>query len=345
MKNKFKHSLTLTDETDFDNIVKSLQSSGIGFLAIVDGAGKLVGIVTDSDIRNAALTREFNINKVINRKPHVLSSDSPRLKVINTLKNIHRRHMPLIDENGLYQGVVSLDDLEFNVKSNKVVIMAGGLGSRLGKLTENVPKPMLPVAGKPMLEHLVNRFSNNGFLNFVFCINYKKEVIKDYFGDGSKFGVTIEYVEENKKLGTAGALSLSRDLLTEPFFVINADVITDLDFSKLLKFHEDSNADGTICVREYDYQIPFGVVNILDNGNITSLVEKPVYSYSINAGIYIINPEIVKYIPENQYTDMPNLLNEMHDKGLNLKSFALSDYWLDVGRPDDYQKANKDFEA
>ncbi|MCF6173216.1 MAG: NTP transferase domain-containing protein [Campylobacteraceae bacterium] len=222
--------------------------------------------------------------------------------------------------------------------------MVGGLGTRLRPLTETTPKPMLPVGGKPILQTIVERFASYGFVNIVMCVGYKSNIIQDYFGDGSRFGVNIEYVLENKRMGTAGALSLLSDAQKpkEPFFVMNGDLLTNMNFENMLEFHSSNNSKATMAVREYDFQVPYGVVNV-DNGKIINIEEKPVHKFFVSAGIYMLNPDAIELIPNNEFYDMPTLFEKYIELGENTMSFPLREYWLDIGRIEEYEQANSEY--
>ena len=204
-------------------------------------------------------------------------------------------------------GLEILDELiAKKAKPNKVVLMVGGLGTRLWPLTESTPKPMLPVGGKPILQTIVEKFVGYGFVNIVMCVGYKSNIIQDFFGDGSRFGANIDYVLEDKRMGTAGALSLLPHRPAEPFFVMNGDLLTNVNFDHFLNFHTEDGASATMCVREYDFQVPYGVVEIGD-GEILSIEEKPLHKFFVSAGIYMLNPDCIDLIPKNEYFDMPAL--------------------------------------
>lgn len=208
---------------------------------------------------------------------------------------------------------------------------------------EWTPKPLLQVGSKPILETIITNFAKHGFINITLSVNYKAEMIKEYFGDGSNFGVNIDYIEETKRLGTAGALSLIQNKPTEPFFVMNADLLTDVNFSHLLDFHSFGNSTATMCVREYDFQVPYGVIETND-GNITSIVEKPMHKFFVNAGIYVLSPKVFNYIPNNEFYDMPTLFNTLIKKEETTISFPIHEYWLDIGRIEEFEKANNEYD-
>ena len=227
--------------------------------------------------------------------------------------------------------------LKIKKKHNKIIIMAGGRGMRLRPLTKDIPKPMLKVGGKPILQNIIEKFKSLGYENIILCVNYKSKIIKEYFGDGKRFGVNIDYVHEKVRMGTAGALSLLKKKPTEPFFVVNGDLLTNLDFEKMLDFHNFNKSKATMCVSEYNIESPYGEVR-LNNENILSIEEKPTYKMFINAGIYILDPICIKLIPK-KFFDMPSLFNSLIKKNLKTISFPLGEYWLDIGRFNDYKKA------
>jgi len=220
--------------------------------------------------------------------------------------------------------------------------MVGGLGTRLRPLTENTPKPMLPVGGKPILQTIVEKFVKYGFINIVMCVGYKSNIIQDFFGDGSKLGANISYVFEEKRMGTAGALSLLPEQPDKPFFVMNGDLLTNVNFEHLLDFHLENNSLATMCVREYDFQVPYGVVNV-ENGKILSIEEKPVQKFFVSAGIYMLSPDCISHIPKNEFFDMPTLFEKLISMDKNTVSFPLREYWLDIGRMEEYEKANQEY--
>ncbi len=338
MKYTFNYGIKST----LEDAVKALDAGGVGFLALIDDLGKLIGILTDGDLRRAILNKETDLNKVMNIDPSVMSDQSTKQEVIQRLKALHRRHMPLVDENNKLKSVFTLDDIEFSSKKNRVVIMAGGLGSRLGELTKETPKPMLKVGDRPMLQHLIEQFRDQGFRRFTFCVNYRKEVISDYFGSGENFGVKIDYIVEKKKLGTAGALTLIKEKFKHPFFVINADILTTLDFQKLISFHEMQNSCATMCVRSHSQQVPYGVIKADQDSKLTKIEEKPSYSFNVNAGIYVLEPSILKHLPCDEFFDMPTLFDKLLVNEKHCSVFNLRDYWLDIGQINDFKKANDD---
>jgi NDP-sugar pyrophosphorylase family protein len=201
---------------------------------------------------------------------------------------------------------------------------------------------MLKVGDKPILHTIVERFASYGFIQIVLCVNYKAEMIRDYFGDGEKFGVQIEYVYEQERMGTAGALSLLTIRPGEPFFVMNGDLLTNVNFESLLDYHQLHQAEATMCVREYDFQVPYGVVNI-EGHKVTAIVEKPVHKFFVSAGIYMLSSQTLEQIPKGEYYDMPTLFEKLIQQNQTTVSFPIHEYWLDIGRINEYEQANREY--
>ncbi len=329
--------LVLRKETKFEDAILLLDNNGTGVLPVVDKNMTFIGLITDGDIRKAILNKNLDLEHIINKNPFKMSINSRKQQRIQYLKKIQRRQLPLVDHNNKFVEIFTFDSLEYNLKNNVVVIMAGGLGSRLGELTKNTPKPMLKVGEKPILELIIENFVSCGFNKFYISVNYLSEKIKNYFEDGNKWGINISYIEETKKLGTAGALSLINDKINEPFLVSNGDVLTTIDFDELLKFHIDMNSEATMCANEMNYEIPYGVIKE-NNNRIQEIIEKPKYKYLINAGIYILNPSIISKIEYNKYLDMPSLIDKVNNKFC----YKIDDYWVDIGQKKDYEKVNID---
>jgi len=314
---------------------------------VVDEDKKLIGTVNDGDIRRAILngySLDDSIENIYFNNPTVVDiNDLSKEEIINICRTKKIHQIPIVDDKGKVVGLEVLDELiSKKSKTNKVFLMVGGLGTRLRPLTENTPKPMLKVGSQPILQTIVGKFAGCGYTNIVMCVNYKSHIIQDYFGDGSEFGVNIEYILEEQRMGTAGALSLLKEKPTEPFFVMNGDLLTDLNFEKMLDFHEEYDAKATMCVREYDIEVPYGVVNVA-NENITSIEEKPIHNFFVNAGIYILDPDCLDLIPRDEFYDMPSLFEKMILNNNKTISFPLQEYWLDIGRIADYEIANLEY--
>lgn len=313
---------------------------------VADESDKLLGTVTDGDIRRGLLkgrALQDPISIIMNPFPTVASPYDTRDNILALMKIKQINQIPIVDEEGRIVHVEVLNDLlRPTKKDNWVVLMAGGLGTRLYPLTHDCPKPLLKVGNKPLLETILQSFIDQGFHKFYISVKYKAEMIQEYFGDGSDWGITIQYLQEKDSLGTAGALSLLPEKPSEPFFVMNGDLLTKVNFEQLLDFHKTYQAKATMCVREYDHQIPYGVVK-LDKQRLVSLEEKPTQRFFVNAGIYVLSPEIVERIPHNQYFDMPSLFDLLMEEDQHTIAFPIREYWLDIGRMADFERANVEF--
>jgi NDP-sugar pyrophosphorylase family protein len=252
--------------------------------------------------------------------------------------------IPLVDAEGFIAGLQVLTDPlgDQPVQDNWVVLMAGGLGQRLRPMTEKTPKPLLPINGKPLLEIILERFLMQNFHKFYISVNYKSEQITEHFGDGSQWGVEIRYLHEEKPLGTAGGLGLIKETPKLPLIIMNGDLLTKVDFRQLLNFHRQQDCAGTLAVQPYEMRVPFGVVDI-EGGQVRKIDEKPASSFFVNAGIYIVEPEVLKSVNENEYLDSPDLFTRLAESGKRIVAFPLMEYWLDVGRMDDFERANAEF--
>jgi len=333
--------LVLDESSRFYDAVKKLDENGNGVLPIIDSTGYFIGLITDGDVRRAVLNKHLDLSHIINKHPYKLTTESTFEERKLYLKKVKRRHLPIVNDKNILIEIFTLDSVDFKIMPNLVVIMAGGLGTRLGDLTKSTPKPMLEVNGKPLLETILVSFLEHGFHKFVISVNYKKEIIMNYFGDGSKWGVDIDYIVENKRLGTAGSLSLINGNYKNPIIVTNGDVMTSLDYCDLLKHHSRLKAKATMCVMEYEHIVPYGVVKT-KNSKITSLLEKPKISFDINTGIYILNPSLLKYIPKDTFYDMTTLFKNLVKQEENIHSYILKDYWIDVGHTSEFKQANID---
>lgn len=324
-----------------------IESGSKKIALVVDDDKKLLGTLTDGDIRRALLKNlslDDFVESIIFKTPITCKANYNREEILElSLKN-KLYQIPIIDDDGKLIDIVEVSELlKPKNKPNRVVLMAGGFGTRLRPLTEHTPKPMLHVGNKPILETIIGNFKKYGFTNIIISVSYKAKVIEDYFKDGKEFGVNIEYIHENKRMGTAGALSLMRDKLEGTFFVMNGDLLTNVNFENMLEYHINSASSATMGVREYDFQVPYGVVDIKDK-KIVGITEKPVHSFYVSAGIYVLEPEVLELIPEDKFYDMPTLFEEMIEKKMQSYSFPISEYWLDIGQIDEFKKANSDYD-
>lgn len=314
---------------------------------VVDQELTLLGVVTDGDIRrglleNLPLTEQ--VAKVMNTQPTTALKGTSREVLIELMERQDILSVPLLDADNKVVGLETLHGALHQPKyQNPVFIMAGGFGTRLKPLTDTCPKPMLHIGNKPILETVIRSFIKAGFVNFYISTHYMPEQIQAHFGNGDELGININYVHEECPLGTGGALGLLPKDLPEglPLIMMNGDVLTKVDFQRLLDFHVENDADATMCVREYDYQIPYGVING-EGSKISSMVEKPIQRFFVNAGIYVVSPRVVASVPINHHIDMPTLLERhMHERD-NVLMFPIHEYWLDIGRMDDFNRAQAD---
>jgi NDP-sugar pyrophosphorylase family protein len=311
----------------------------------VDEERKLLGIVTQSDYRKGLL-RHVNYNdpvtSIMNASPKTALLTDIANKVDEFFIKENLMHLLIVNDEGILVNAEYYDEhLKIDRKENWVVIMAGGLGNRLRPLTEYTPKPLLNMGGKPIIESIIDKFINYGFRRFYLSVNYKADMIEDYFGDGSKLEVQISYMKEVQQMGTAGSLSLLPDIPNKPFITMNADLITDINFQDLINYHLEHRASATMCVKEYDFTVPYGVVKVNDH-KIEGLDEKPNQKFFVNAGIYLLEPDILELIPKNVSIDMPDLFKMIIDSNKTTAAFPIHEYWLDIGQMNDYQKANND---
>jgi len=343
----YRTNIKLTKTSTIKEALKIIDKGAIKIAVVVEDNDKLIGTVSDGDIRRAILngyTLDDAIENIYFKNPTTIQQGRSREEIINicTIKKIYQ--IPIVDSEGKVVDIAILDELlKPKIYSNRVVLMVGGLGTRLRPLTENTPKPMLKVGNKPILETIILNFKKYGFINFTLCVSYKAEIIEEYFKDGKDFGVNIEYVHENKRMGTAGALSLiDKDKLKEPFFVMNGDLLTNINFENMMNYHVENNSIATMGVREYDFQVPYGVVNV-DGNNILSIQEKPIHRFFVSGGVYVLSSETLDFIPKEEYYDMPTLFEKLIDDKQKSISFPIHEYWLDIGRIDEFEKANREF--
>jgi len=316
-----------------------------GGALVVNENNELVGTITDGDIRRAMLkgsSLKDDIEGTYFKNFKFVTEEHSKNKAKEYMLANKIRQVPVIDKDKKLIDLYFLDDiLSYDIKENYVFILAGGLGTRLRPLTETVPKPMLTVGDKPILELIIEQFKEYGFRNFIISINYKGEIIEKYFKDGSKFGVNIEYIKEAKKLGTAGSIALVKEKFTKPFIVINGDILTGIDFEKFLNHHIKNNFNITVGVRNYEINVPYGVL-VTDDILIESLEEKPTYKFHINGGVYAVNPEIIKYIQEDEVYNMTDLIEDAINNKYTSGIYEITEYWKDIGQIEDYKKANTD---
>jgi len=306
----------------------------------------LLGTVTDGDIRRGILRGvllDEPIHKIMRTNPTVAHLEDKPEDLYALMKLKQLRQIPILDDHGR---VISVEFYDFIALSsqldNWVVLMAGGLGTRLQPLTDDCPKPLLEVGGRPILQTILESCIKHGFNRFYLSVNYKAKMVEDYFGNGSRWGVDIRYIREDKRMGTAGALSLLPERPTKPFLVMNGDLLTKVNFKQLLDFHLEYCAQATMCVRDYDFQVPYGVVKIQQH-RLVDIEEKPAQKFFVNAGIYVLEPEVLDMIPKDEFYDMPSLFMKLVALHHETIVFPIREYWLDIGNKVDFEQAIGDF--
>jgi len=329
-------------DSNIEQVIRILNEVALKIVLVTDANGVLVGTISDGDIRRGllkGLNIGSSIESIIHHGPIVVSLEVSRELVRKMMVANKIQQIPIVDENMHVIGLHLWDEInEPSQRSNTIVIMAGGKGSRLHPETENCPKPMLPIAGKPILEHIINRAKSEGFSHFILAIYHLGYMIQDYFGSGQEFGVKIDYLRETSPLGTAGALSLLDPIPNSAFIVTNGDVITDVKFGELLEFHHENGASATMAVRMHEWQNPFGVVKT-QGIEITSYEEKPISRSYINAGVYVIEPSFLALLNKSERYDMPTLFESIQRKGERVIAFPIHETWLDIGSPEDLKFA------
>lgn len=326
-----------------EQAIEVLDKAALRIALVVDANDTLLGTLTDGDVRRALLKHlslDTPVNQVMNPTPKTAEQSWTASRILAVMEQHGLLQLPLVDSAKRVLGLANLHDiLNKRRHDNPVFLMAGGFGTRLRPLTNNCPKPMLKVGDKPILEQILMNFVEAGFHRFYISTHYMPEVIRDHFGDGEKWGISIQYVHEDEPLGTGGALGLlPHDEIDQPLFMMNGDLLTSLNLHSFLEFHETHKGVATMCVREYEHQVPYGVITS-EGTQIKSMVEKPVHRFFVNAGIYLLDPGLVKSVEPGTRIDMPTLLEREIDGGKAVNMFPIHEYWLDIGRMDDFNKA------
>ena len=339
-------SALIRPDSSLREAMLAIESLGAQLAIVVDSRRHLLGTVSDGDVRRALLNG-FDIDNSVDKIMHigatvVNESISPN-EIIAKMRHSGRYQLPIVNEQYVVTGLALINDyISAKRRQNWVVIMAGGLGKRLKHLTLDTPKPMLKVGSNPLLETIIRGYADQGFNNFYLAVNYKADQIEEYFGNGVSFGVNIRYIRENKRMGTAGALSLLHERPNIPFLVGNADLLTNTDFTKILDEHYATKAQATMAVWQHKMQVPFGVVEA-PSGNIKLISEKPVYKFMVSGGINVFSPTVLDLIPKNSFLDMPSLFEIVIRNGMKARTFEIDGYWRDVGQISDFELANKEF--
>jgi len=333
----------VNSDASLEQAIEVLDKAALRIALVVDASDRLLGTLTDGDVRRALLKHlplETPVNQVMNGQPKTADQSWTESRILALMEQHELLQLPLVDAEKRVVGLANLHDiLNKHRHDNPVFLMAGGFGTRLRPLTNNCPKPMLKVGDKPILEQILLNFVEAGFHRFYISTHYMPEVIRDYFGNGEKWGISIQYVHEEEPLGTGGALGLlPHDEIDQPLFMMNGDLLTSLNLHSFLEFHQAHNGVATMCVREYEHQVPYGVITS-EGTQIKSMVEKPVHRFFVNAGIYLLDPALVKSVEPGTRIDMPTLLERQIDGGNAVNMFPIHEYWLDIGRMDDFHKA------
>jgi dTDP-glucose pyrophosphorylase len=335
--------LIIKEDSTIKNLIECIELMHSKLAIVVSDNDLLIGTISDGDIRRAllkGLTIDDKIDKLINKncihvevnKEHLASDLMIKYKIDK---------IPIIDKNnkliGCYTSILTNN---YPLLENIFFIMAGGKGVRMRPYTENCPKPLLPILGKPMILHIIEKAKFYGFVKFIISIGYLGEMIQDYLEDGSKFGIHIEYIKEEVPLGTAGALGLIKEIPALPFIVTNCDVISTINYHDILLHHRNNNAEATVAIKNYQIQNPFGVV-VTNENKIVGFEEKPIYHSLINAGVYIFNPKVIELIDKGLPIQMPEFLLTIKDKFNLLNAYLLHEKWNDIGNIHEYNKINE----
>ena len=344
-------ALVVSEDSTVRSVISCIDKNGKGIAIVLDADNHLIATVTDGDIRRAILAGldvQLPVRELLNRRagisargPITAPVGTPDTTLLHIMAETSVRHIPLVDEDNRVLDVALLSELvkEYELPL-RAVVMAGGFGTRLRPLTEELPKPMLPLGSRPLLELIVEQLRDAGIRQVNVATHYKGDVISDHFKDGQDFGVDIRYVKEDQPLGTVGALSLLEES-EEPLLVINGDILTRVDFRSMLHFHREHNADLTVAVRQYELSVPYGVVDT-DGVAVRGISEKPVVRQFINAGIYLLSANVRRMIPNGQPYDIPDLIQLLLKEGRPVVCFPIREYWLDIGKADHYDQAKSD---
>ena len=322
--------------------------SGAKEIALVlNSAGELVGTVTDGDVRRSMLRGQdldVGIKDVMCETPLSLPFGASPMQALRMMVERSIHQVPMLDPQGHPIALRTLDELvSFEHREPRMaVIMAGGRGKRLMPMTDETPKPLLKVGKRPICETVVRQLAAQGISNITISLNYKADAIREHFQDGHRYGIEISYVQESDQLGTAGALGLLPETPKSPFLVTNADLLTKVNIANLFQFHDQEGYAATVCVRRYAFDVPYGVADI-ECSELLKITEKPRHEFFVNAGIYVLNPEVLNLVNENEYLDMPDLMTNMRKNGLKIGAFPLREFWLDVGNPADFERAEQEY--
>jgi dTDP-glucose pyrophosphorylase/CBS domain-containing protein len=336
----------VSPETPISEALSILDQAGTGMLLVCGESGILEGVITDGDIRRALLRKTSlaaACAAIANKHPVVAKgrpTPAEALQRMNTSRDFLLNHLPVVDENGRPVDLILRSDLVAEDKLPlSALIMAGGKGTRLGHLTKNLPKPMLPVGGRPLLELIIGQLQRAGIKRVSIATHYLGDKIKEHFRDGQPQGLDLQFINEEKPLGTAGALGLLAKS-AEPLLVINGDIFSGVDFRAMLAYHQEHKAELTVAVCRYDFKVPYGVID-LKGTRVSKVEEKPSLSFFVNAGIYLMEPSVLDRVPRGRRLEMTDLIQYMLKEGVSVVGFPVLEYWLDVGQMADFEKAQQ----
>ena len=342
----FDKRLCILEETTIFEAIQVLNQVSKRIVIVVTEDFKLLGILIDMDIRRIILNKiplDSPVNKVMNQNPHIVSPQTSESEMLNLITMFGCHQLPVVNDQGVVVDLITSNQLmQPNPISNQVIIMAGGLGTRLHPITHTIPKPLIEIAGTPILFILLDQLLKSGFGDFTLTLNYKSERIRKAVKSKPTLKSKVDYIVEPKRLGTAGSLGLLKKKPTDSFFVMNADILTNIDYTAMLDFHNRNESDITLAIRKEEQEIPYGVIDVLDF-QVLNIREKPSYTYFSNVGIYIIHPKVLNLIKKNEYLDMPTLINLAIENGFNVKNFPIHEYWIDIGNPNQLARAQKDY--
>jgi len=340
-------SVLVAPEVTLEEAITVLDRAGLRIALVIDENRHLLGTLTDGDVRRALLRHlplDLPVSQAMCASPHTAQRNWSRERVLAVMESTQVLQLPVVDEVGRVVGLETLHGLlEKRVVNNAVFLMAGGFGTRLHPLTHDCPKPLLKVGDKPILELILESLISAGFHRFFISTHYLPGMVRDHFGDGKRWGVSIRYTHEDEPLGTGGALGLlPHEEINEPLLMMNGDLLTTLNYRDLLQFHNDHDNIATMCVRDFEYQVPYGVIK--GEGHLMrSMIEKPVHKFFVNAGVYVLAPGLVKSVQRHTRVDMPTLLEQSIAAGHQVTMFPVHEYWLDIGRMEDFTKAQVEF--
>lgn len=341
-------ALTVLETATIRQAMEAIDRGAKQIALVVGEQGQLRATITDGDVRRGHLrgvALDATVTEIMQTGFTAVSEEEGHSAAMRHMRAHGLHQIPIIDATGRLVDLAVIDEKPDTTERNvRVILMAGGLGTRLRPLTETIPKPMLPIGGKPILELILRNLIDQGYNKFTLSLNYRGEMIREYFGDGADIGAEIDYLVEAKRMGTAGALSLIKTRPEQPFIVMNGDLITSIPFDALLRFHAETGAVATMCARDYQIMVPYGVIEVEDT-SLRRIVEKPTYSHFVNAGIYVLSPDALNHVEPDEYLDMPTLFERIVAKGGGASVFPMQEYWIDIGRHEDLERARNEFEG